>query len=324
MMPKHTITTRVLQAVAAIAIFFLFGYGEAAAKPADGTYEVEYTVKKPDSESVSIANDYFEKPARVEVRDGESVVYFQTNHNKWITSLKYPAGADGVELQAVEANEEEDTKVFRLPHANVLEPAALIVHVTIDELGYDQEYTIRLVFKTDQLPLLDEPAPSEKPGKTAAGVGEAASGGATPAPQPGTPPPAKPDGAEQQGDPAAAGSEQQGQAQQPDKPPVTEPEPQEPEASGSDASASPENAIPLATGSDAGTPVAVEPAENHPQKAASQPTDNPQTGAEASGSSAWPTIMLAVLAGCAVAAAGGLAYRRRNKRKSQTHESHPH
>ncbi len=144
-----------------IASLVLLGTGEAvSAKLADGTYEVDYLVKKPDDESVSIANDYFGKPARVDVQNGEATVYFQTNHNKWIKSLKYATG--GEELEVVDANEAEDTKIIRLPHTNVFEPAFILVHVIIDELDYDQAYSVRLVFNTDQLPLASESvAPAE-------------------------------------------------------------------------------------------------------------------------------------------------------------------
>ncbi len=316
-MPKHTFMAWILPTLTAIALFFLVGNNEAAAAIlADGTYEVEYTVKKPDNDSASIANDYFEKPARVEVRNGEAVVYFRTNHNKWITALKYPAGADAVELQAVEANEAEDTKVFRLPHTNVLVPAVLVVNVKIDELGYDQEYAIRLVFKTDQLPLVEESLPDAKPSGPAAEVGEANPGGATQGGTQDKPPDA---GSGQQGS-----DQQQDQAESQDSPPVSTPElnqaeqldhpvvsgseqpGQQDQQVGTDAGASPEasadNAAPASSGNDAEV----------------QEADSPE--AEASGRGAWPAIMIALLAACALAAVGGMAYRRRRRKsKSQVH-----
>jgi len=321
MMPKYTFTARILPALTAIALFFLVGNNEAAAaKLADGTYEVEYTVKKPDNDSVSIANDYFEKPARVEVRNGEAVVYFRTNHNKWITSLKYPAGADAVELQAVEANEAEDAKVFRLPHANVLEPAVLVVNVKIDELGYDQEYAIRLVFKTEQLPLQEEPATDAKPVESA--VGEAVPGAATqgnaqdkpsaagsgqqnpPEQQEQTQPQVSPSAAapEQRDDPVTIEPEQQDQQDQQDR--------QDQENSGEAAEASPERSAehtaPAATSNDA--------AQNDSQGQAAAALPAGGTEAEPSGNGAWPALMTAIAAVCVVAVGGGWAYRRRRNK----------
>lgn len=313
-MPKPTFAARMLPALTAIALFFLVWNDKAsAAIVADGTYEVEYTVKKPDNDSVSIANDYFEKPARVEVRNGEAVVYFQTNHNKWMTSLQYPAGADAVALQAVEENEAEDKKVFRLPHANVLEPAVLQVHVKIDELGYDQAYSVRLVFKTEQLPLLDEAAPDAKSGDSA---GEAADPGGTAGkdrPNPAKPPAAGPESQgpterqEPANGPSATEPPQQPQpdeAGQPDAPVASGEEPQESQdepTSDADGGATPDHSTENAASSVSGDDTA--------EQAAADATADPAT--EASGNSAWPIILTAILAVCVLAVGGGWAYRRR-------------
>jgi len=298
-MPKHTFTTRILPALTAIVLFFLVGNSEAAAaKVTDGTYEVEYTVKKPDNDSASIANDYFEKPARVEVRNGEAVVYFQTNHNKWITSLKYPAGPDAAELEVVESNETEDKKVYRLQHADVLVPAALLVHVKIDELGYDQEYTIRLVFKTERLPLASESAPDAKPVESAAGPGQQAPAQQQEQAAPQINPSATaPEQAEQSDPPVVDGSEQ--------------PEQQDQMTAGAAAEASPEpsaeNAAPAVSDSDA-----ADAADSRGQ--AAEPLPSSSAEAEASGSSAWPAIVAAILAVGVLAACGGWAYRRRRNK----------
>ncbi|RAV15280.1 NEAT domain-containing protein [Paenibacillus contaminans] len=322
-MPKDTITAWGLSAVMVIALFFLAGNNEAAAaKLADGTYEVEYTVKKPDDESVSISNDYFEKPARVEVRNGEAVVYFQTNHNKWITSLKYPAGPDGVQLQAVDANEAEDTKVFRLPHKDLLVPAALAVHVKIDELDYDHAYTVRLVFKTDQL--LDESAPVAEgkslPDEPVAGAGgEAKASDSVKEDTRNEPGKAEP---KQQELPAVEPKRQESPAVEPKQQELSasEPKQQEQESSGPEKGAEPErsaeNAAPAASGGGAVATGVSDSAESGSvrQEADQEPSDNSED--VASGSSTWLVIMPVVLAGCAL----GIVFAYRHKRrKRQAH-----
>lgn len=308
-MLKYTNMMWVLLIVTVITSLVFAGNSEAAAvKLADGTYEVQYTVKKPDDESVSIANDYFEKPARVEVSNGEAAVYFQTNHNKWITSLKYPAGTEGVELEVIDANEAEDTKVIRLPHKNVLEPAAILVHVTIDELGYDQAYTVRLVFETDHLPSLDEPAPvvegENQPNATEAsiGVGEGEQSEAVEKAARDEPDIAEPTQQEQeQQELPTAESQQQGQ-----------------EASGSDdGGAAPErsaeDAAAAASGNDAGASAAAELAEGDQQMAAAEPASDSDN--EPFGRSVWLVILSIALVGCVLTAVG-LAYRhKRSKRQ---------
>ncbi|MFB9278445.1 NEAT domain-containing protein [Cohnella cellulosilytica] len=137
----------------------------AAPKPADGVYEVEYTLKKPDDDSVSIANDYFEKPARIEVANGEAVAYIQMNHSDWIVSIQYPAGANGAELPVVEADEAADKRTVRLPVADPNEPVAVKMHVVIDELGYDHEYTVRFAFQAEGIPASEPASPGASEAK---------------------------------------------------------------------------------------------------------------------------------------------------------------
>ena len=50
------------------------GLTQASAQLADGTHSIKYQVNKPDSNSASIANDYFVKPANVTVKNGTATV----------------------------------------------------------------------------------------------------------------------------------------------------------------------------------------------------------------------------------------------------------
>lgn len=117
--------------------------GHAEAAYADGVYDVPYLITKPDDDSVSIANDYFEKPAQIEIVNGTGSATIKVNHSAWITSLSLP---NGTALTVLSANEEEDTRTVRLPLASLDEPALLQMHVLIEDIGYDHAYTVRVVF----------------------------------------------------------------------------------------------------------------------------------------------------------------------------------
>src|SRR6185437_10006014 len=54
----------------------------------DGVYAVEYELLQADSGSVSIANDYFEKPAILKVGGGEYRLQLTLNHSKWVQQLQ--------------------------------------------------------------------------------------------------------------------------------------------------------------------------------------------------------------------------------------------
>ncbi|RXZ83991.1 heme uptake protein IsdC [Paenibacillaceae bacterium] len=136
--------------IAVMVILFSAPEVLAAAKLDDGSYDVSFTVKKPDDDSVSIANDYFEKPARVVVSNGRASVHIRINHSSWITSLKVLSGGKAVEAQVVEDNKADDVKTVRFDTADLAVPTAAQMHVIIDDIGYDHEYTVRFVFDTDK------------------------------------------------------------------------------------------------------------------------------------------------------------------------------
>lgn len=116
---------------------------QAEAAYADGVYAVPYVITKPDDNSVSIANDYFEKPAQIEIVNGTATATIKVNHSAWITSLSLP---NGTELAELSANAEEDTRTVRLPLASLDEPALIMMHVLIEDIGYDHAYSVRVAF----------------------------------------------------------------------------------------------------------------------------------------------------------------------------------
>lgn len=60
----------------------------AAPSLSDGTYTIDYVITKAENDSVSMANDYFEKPAILTVKNGTVTAQIQLNHSKWITVSK--------------------------------------------------------------------------------------------------------------------------------------------------------------------------------------------------------------------------------------------
>jgi len=168
---RKSMAARGMQAMlAAIVLYVGASQAVAASGLADGVYDVAYTIQKPDDDSVSIANDYFEKPARVEVVKGEAAAYIQVNHSDWIVSIQHPAGANGAELPIIDADEAANKRTIRLPIADLNDPVPVKMHVVIDELGYDHEYTVRFVFQADGIPAREaasagttEAEPEQKP-----------------------------------------------------------------------------------------------------------------------------------------------------------------
>ncbi|WP_176220627.1 heme uptake protein IsdC [Cohnella massiliensis] len=121
---------------------------QAAVDMADGEYTIDYVIKKADDDSVSIANDYFEKPAGLTVKNGEATVDIRMNHSAWITEFQVPSGGSYIDAPVVASDKAADTRTVRFGVDGLSAPLAVKMHVTVESIDYDHDYTVRFVFDT--------------------------------------------------------------------------------------------------------------------------------------------------------------------------------
>lgn len=120
----------------------------------DGVYSLEYVVLHAQNESASIANDYFEKPATLFVKDGEKYVRMTINHSEWVKELQAPLGDSFVDVQVVNENQTEDKREVQFKvEQDLHEPIEFKMHIHIESMDpvYDHRYTVRLDFDLDSL-----------------------------------------------------------------------------------------------------------------------------------------------------------------------------
>jgi heme uptake protein IsdC len=117
----------------------------------DGEYKVDYNILKAENDSVSMANDYFEKPAVVRVKNGKLEAEIRLNHSGWITEFKVPNGGGYVETTTVSSDSAADTRVARFPVQNLESPLVAKIHVTVPSVDYDHDYTIRFAFDSSSI-----------------------------------------------------------------------------------------------------------------------------------------------------------------------------
>ncbi|MFS0689307.1 NEAT domain-containing protein [Sporosarcina sp. 179-K 8C2 HS] len=125
----------------------------------DGTYAVDYELLQGDSDSVSIANDYFEKPALLKVDGDKQVLQLTLNHSKWVQELQVPSGDGFADAKIVAEDEEADTRVIVLNvDGELAEPFPVKMHVVIDELEipYDHAYTVRVAVDASSMKETDQ------------------------------------------------------------------------------------------------------------------------------------------------------------------------
>lgn len=153
--------------LACFAVLFTATESVHASTLGDGTYTIDYTIKKPDDESVSMANDYWDKPATLIVSGGAITVQMTVNHSEWVTQFKVPSGSSFVDSKVISRDESANTRLTQFTIDSVDKPMLSQIHVTVPEIDYDHDYTIRFVFDTNSLKLISEPEAAATPEPTA-------------------------------------------------------------------------------------------------------------------------------------------------------------
>ncbi|MCR6111479.1 heme uptake protein IsdC [Bacillus sp. A301a_S52] len=118
---------------------------------ADGTYTIQYTVLHAENDSASMANDYWEKPATITVANGQMRAQMTINHSSWVTEFKVPNNGGFQDVTVISADEAADKRVVEFPISSLSTPLESKIHVTVEDIDYDHDYTIRLSFDLDSL-----------------------------------------------------------------------------------------------------------------------------------------------------------------------------
>ena len=93
-----------------------------------------------------MANDYFEKPAKLIVKNGEMRVQVPMNHSAWITEFKAPENGNFVDAKVVSKDESADKRTVEFKVDDLSKPANCKIHVVVPSANYDHHYTIRFAF----------------------------------------------------------------------------------------------------------------------------------------------------------------------------------
>lgn len=137
--------------VCLVAVFINPNTSQAATDLADGTYTINYTVLHAENDSASMANDYWEKPAKIIVKDGTMQMQMTINHSSWVTEFKVPAGGGYRDVDVISTDSGADKRVVQFPIEDLSKPLASKIHVTVKDIDYDHDYTIRFSFDTNSI-----------------------------------------------------------------------------------------------------------------------------------------------------------------------------
>ncbi|WP_259416283.1 heme uptake protein IsdC [Bacillus toyonensis] len=145
-MKKFSVLPAFIMTFVCMLAFLVVPFGQASAKLADGTYDINYVIQKAENESASMANDYFEKPAKLVVKNGEMKVQVPMNHSAWITEFKAPENGNFVDAKVVSKDEAADKRTVEFKVDDLSKPLGVKIHVVVPSANYDHHYTIRFAF----------------------------------------------------------------------------------------------------------------------------------------------------------------------------------
>ncbi|MDM5299891.1 heme uptake protein IsdC [Bacillus pumilus] len=117
-----------------------------AASLSDGTYSVNYTVLKAEGNAVSMANDYWLKPAKVIVKSGKPTVQMTIKNSSWVTEFKVAGNGGYVDTQVLSTNKKANTRFVQFDAQSLSKPIKSKIHVTVESADYDHDYTVQLKF----------------------------------------------------------------------------------------------------------------------------------------------------------------------------------
>ena len=128
-----------------LALMLPFSNAQAATLK-DGTYSVNYTVLKAEGNAVSMANDYWLKPAKVIAKNGKLTVQMTIKNSSWVTEFKVPGNGGYIDTTVLSVNKKANTRVVQFQAQSLSKPIKSKIHVTVQSADYDHDYTIQLTF----------------------------------------------------------------------------------------------------------------------------------------------------------------------------------
>ncbi|WP_144532014.1 heme uptake protein IsdC [Bacillus pumilus] len=150
----------------ALLLAFILPFSNAqAATLKDGTYSVNYTVLKAEGNAVSMANDYWLKPAKVMAKNGKLTVQMTIKNSSWVTEFKVPGNGGYVDTTVLSTNKKANTRIVQFQAQSLSKPIKSKIHVTVKSADYDHDYTIQLKFDESSMKSLSSNSTNKSAGE---------------------------------------------------------------------------------------------------------------------------------------------------------------
>ncbi|MFK4343440.1 MULTISPECIES: NEAT domain-containing protein [unclassified Paenibacillus] len=127
-------------------VFAVIAPFSAKAAAADGTYAVDYTVLKDQTNETSRLDSYLTKPAQVIVANGKNVVRLTVKSSNLITTFKVEQNGVLQDATVVSTDTANNTRVVEFEVADLNAKVNAYAEITIPVIGYTGKYDVQLQF----------------------------------------------------------------------------------------------------------------------------------------------------------------------------------
>ncbi|MEC0183900.1 NEAT domain-containing protein [Paenibacillus peoriae] len=127
-------------------VFALVAPLSAKAAAADGTYTVNYTVLKDQTNETSRLDSYLAKPAQVIVANGKNVVRLTVKSSNLITAFKVEQNGQLTDATVVSTDSASNTRVVEFEIADLNAKVNAYAEISIPVIGYTGKYDVQLQF----------------------------------------------------------------------------------------------------------------------------------------------------------------------------------
>lgn len=160
--------TFIVAIISLLAILAIATNASAATTLEDGEYTLNYEILQGDknNNSTSLADGYWNKPAKLIVKDGVIHVRTTINKNAWVTAFSTSYKGSFVDTKVISTNESNDSRVTEFKVESIDDILDAKMSVLIPDIDYDHSYSVRFKFYTDSLKLTSAaatPAPTATP-----------------------------------------------------------------------------------------------------------------------------------------------------------------
>ncbi|MFK4303633.1 heme-binding NEAT domain protein [Paenibacillus sp. RC254] len=127
-------------------VFAVIAPFSAKAAAADGTYAVNYSVLKDQTNETSRLDSYLTKPAQVIVANGKNVVRLTVKSSNLITTFKVEQNGVLQDATVVSTDTANNTRVVEFEVADLNAKVNAYAEITIPVIGYTGKYDVQLQF----------------------------------------------------------------------------------------------------------------------------------------------------------------------------------